>query len=63
VGGANTRAFARNTDLPVTQHDRETDAATVLDELLDAGPPVVVMGNTVDEFMREFEQAISARQK
>jgi hypothetical protein len=63
VGGANTRAFAENTELPVTRHDADTDAEGVLNDLLGAGVPVVVMGNTVDEFMREFEQAVSARER
>lgn len=63
VGGANTRAFAENTDLPVTRHDGDTPAETVLTDLLDVGDPVVIMGNTVDEFMREFEEAISTRSR
>jgi hypothetical protein len=63
VGGANTRAFAENTDLPVTRYETGTDAETVLADLLAVGPPVVIMGNTVDEFMREFEQAISAQEQ
>jgi hypothetical protein len=63
VGGANTRAFAENTDLPVTQHDDDTDADTVLTDLLAGTDPVVIMGNTVDEFMREFEQAVSTQKK
>ncbi len=63
VGGANTRAFAENTDLPVTQHDADTDADTVLTELLSGTEPVIIMGNTVDEFMREFEQEITTREK
>ena len=63
VGGANTRAFAENTELPVTRHDRETDAETVLTNLLAEGKPVVTMGNTVDEFMREFEEAVSTQEQ
>ncbi|MEF8978448.1 MAG: hypothetical protein V5A39_06225 [Haloarculaceae archaeon] len=41
VGGANTRAFAENTDLPITRYD----------------------GNTVDEFMRELEQAVRTQEQ
>ncbi len=63
VGGANTRAFAENTDLPVTQHDDDTDVDTVLTALLAGPEPVLIMGNTVDEFMREFEQAVSTREQ
>ena len=63
VGGANTRAFVENTELPVTQHDDDTDAGTVLTDLLTGNEPVVIMGNTVDEFMREFEQAVSTREQ
>ena len=63
VGGANTRAFAENTELPVTRHDRGTDAETVLTDLLAEGKPVVIMGNTVDEFMREFEEAVSTQEQ
>jgi hypothetical protein len=62
VGGANTRAFAENTDLPVTQHNEE-EAETVLNDLLESGDPVIIMGNTVDEFMREFEQTINTQEK
>jgi hypothetical protein len=62
VGGANTRAFAENTELPVTRHTDGADPEPVLDELLAVGDPVVIMGNTVEEFMREFEQAVRTRE-
>jgi uncharacterized protein YegP (UPF0339 family) len=63
VAGASTRAFARNTDLPVTRYEAEADAAAVLNDLLAVGQPIIVMGNTVDEFMRAFEAAITARRR
>ena len=63
VGGANTRAFAENTDLPVTRHEGGTEAEAVLNDLLAVGDPVVIMGNTVDEFMREFEQAVRTQEQ
>jgi hypothetical protein len=63
VGGANTRAFAENTDLPVTQHDNETGADTVLTNLLVAINPVVSMIHTVGEFMREFEEAVRTQER
>jgi hypothetical protein len=63
VGGANTRAFAENTDLPVTRHEGGAEAEAVLNDLLAVGDPVVIMGNTVDEFMREFEQAVRTQEQ
>ena len=63
VGGANTRAFAENTELPVTRHDNGNDAETVLTDLLAEGEPVVIMGNTVDEFMREFEEVVRTQEQ
>jgi hypothetical protein len=63
VGGANTRAFAENTELPVTRHDKGSDAETVLTDLLAEGEPVVIMGNTVDEFMREFEDVVRTQEQ
>lgn len=62
VGGANTGAFSRKTEVPVTQHDTtEKDAETVLDELLEEDQPVILMGNTVHEFMRDIEEEIINR--
>jgi hypothetical protein len=61
VGGANTRAFAANVDLPVTRHDAGADATDVLEVLLSEDQPVVLMGNTVDEFMRDMTSAIEDR--
>ena len=61
VGGANTRAFARSVSVPVTRHRRSDDAATVLEEMLAEDEPIILMGNTVDEFMRDMETAISER--
>ena len=63
VGGANTRAFAENTELPVTRHDKGSDAETVLTDLLAEGEPVVTMGNTVDEFMREFNEVVRTQKQ
>lgn len=61
VGGANTKAFARNVDVATTRYARTDDAGDVLDELLASGDPVMLMGNTVDEFMRDMEVAIADR--
>ena len=61
VGGRNTRPFARAVDVPATRHSHEADPGAVLDELFEAGHPVVLMGNTVDEFMREMERTVGER--
>lgn len=61
AGGAFTDVFAANVTVPVTQHDRDEDAGAVLDEMLTEGPPVLLMGNTVDDFMRDMETEISDR--
>ncbi|TQQ83123.1 Mur ligase [Halonotius terrestris] len=61
VGGADTGTFARNVDVSVTVHEDDEDAATVLKELLTADQPVMLMGNTVDAFMRAMEDAIADR--
>ncbi|WP_071391272.1 hypothetical protein [Haloprofundus marisrubri] len=61
VGGWNAETFARHVDVPCTTHDRDENAGAVLDEMLAEGDPVLLMGNTVDEFMREMEQEIITR--
>jgi hypothetical protein len=61
AGGAFTDVFAANVDVPVTTHDREADAGAVLDEMLAGDHPVMLMGNTVDEFMRDMDREISER--
>lgn len=45
----------------MTTHDRDEDAGEVLDEMLDEAYPVMLMGNTVDEFMRDMEAEMSER--
>ena len=61
AGGAFTDVFASKVDVPVVTHSREEDAGAVLEEMLAEEYPVVLMGNTVDEFMREMEAEISER--
>jgi hypothetical protein len=61
VGGANTSTFARSVDCPVTQHPEDADADYVLDQLLYTGYPVVIMGNTVADLMRETQDEIDDR--
>ena len=61
AGGAFTDVFAANVDVPVTTHSREEDAGAVLEDMLEEGDPVLLMGNTVDDFMRDMEAEISER--
>ena len=63
AGGAFTGIFASNVDVPVTEHDRDEDAGKVLDDMLEEGYPVLTMGNTVDDFMRDLENEIEDRGK
>ncbi|MFB6266023.1 MAG: Mur ligase [Halodesulfurarchaeum sp.] len=61
AGGAFTDVFAANVDVPVTTHSRDEDAGVVLDEMLAGDHPVMLMGNTVDDFMRDMEREIAER--
>ena len=61
VGGAFTDVFASNVDVPVTTHGRDENAGEVLEEMLAEDYPVMLMGNTVDDFMRDMEAEISER--
>jgi hypothetical protein len=63
AGGAFTGVFASNVDVPVTEHSRDEDAGDVLDDMLEEGYPVLTMGNTVDDFMRDLENEIVTRAK
>ncbi|WP_435126022.1 Mur ligase [Halobaculum sp. D14] len=63
AGGAFTGVFASNVDVPVIQHDRDEDAGAVLEDMLEEGYPVLTMGNTVDDFMRDLEDEIETRAK
>ncbi len=61
AGGAFTDVFADHVEVPVTTHDRDEDAGRVLDEMLAEEYPVLLMGNTVDEFMRDMDEEITER--
>lgn len=61
MGGRTTKAFARNIRAPIRQFRADADAGEVLDEMVRVGLPVILMGNTVDEFMRQMEIEISKR--
>ncbi|WP_440772326.1 Mur ligase family protein [Natronorubrum sp. DTA28] len=62
VAGAHADLFAKKTDLPVVVHDGDAEeAGDVLDDALADGWPVLVMGNTVAEFMRDLDDEIRRR--
>jgi hypothetical protein len=60
VAGAGSERFAERAPFPVVDTDGD-DAATALDAALDDGWPVLLMGNTVAEFMRDMEAAVDDR--
>lgn len=61
AGGDFTNVFAKNVDAPVTEYPADADPERVLDDLVATGLPIVLMGNTVAGFMREFEDEIEQR--
>jgi hypothetical protein len=61
VVGPTTDPFERNTTVPTTAHDPDADAGTVLDAALSTGRPVMPMGNTVADFMRDLDGEIERR--
>ncbi|WP_276272911.1 Mur ligase family protein [Haloarcula litorea] len=62
VVGDSQRLFDLNTPFPVRRHDTERESApAVLDDALAAGHPVLLMGNTVTEFMRDLQMTIDVR--
>ncbi|HII02707.1 TPA: hypothetical protein HA351_14025 [Methanosarcinaceae archaeon] len=61
LGGRNTAPFARNIKAPTREFKPGDDAGKVLDEMLAVGKPIILMGNTVDDFMRQMEVEISRR--
>jgi hypothetical protein len=61
VGGADARLFASYVDVPATRHGADEAAESVLGDLFAHGDPVLLMGNTVDEFMRELESEVAER--
>jgi len=63
LGGRNTSPFARHIKAPTKEFGNSEDAGKVLDEMLAVGKPVILMGNTVDDFMRQMEVEISRRIK
>jgi len=64
VGGAFTRVFARNTTPSTIEHDTtDRSAVEVLDQLIEEGLPILLMGNTVHPWMRELDAEIANRRK
>lgn len=62
VGGAFTRVFARNVTPSTVEHDTaHQSAAEVLDQLIEEGLPILLMGNTVHPWMRELDAEIANR--
>jgi len=61
VMGSDSSVFANETTCEVKEIDSDADPAAVLDQLLDDDRPVMIMGNTVDEFMRELDAEIDSR--
>jgi hypothetical protein len=62
VVGTDSTLFARRASFPVFEYDPdETDPDTVLDAALAADQPVVLMGNTVHEFMDQLQACIDER--
>jgi hypothetical protein len=61
VMGSDSTVFANETTCKVTEIGSDADPAAVLDRLLSHDRPVILMGNTVDEFMRELDAEIDSR--
>ena len=61
--GRGRKTFQRHASFPIVTHDEESETpAEVLDEALADGWPVVVMGNTVSEFLDGLAESIECRQ-
>lgn len=64
VGGAFTRVFAKNITPSTVEHDTaHRSAAEVLDRLIDEQLPILLMGNTVNQWMRELNAEIDQRRE
>jgi len=60
VVGQDAGLFARHASFPVVTHDEETEApGEVLAAALEDGWPVLVMGNTVSEFMQDLSRRLT----
>lgn len=54
-------AFTNAVDFPVIVHSDGEEPAAVLDAALSDGWPVILMGNTVPEFMQRMDEIVRAR--
>ncbi len=61
MAGPTIDAFARNIEAPVRKFSDTDDPSEALDQLIDAGLPIILMGNTVSPFMRKMELEIFRR--
>ncbi len=62
VIGRDAQLFGRHASFPVVTHDEGSETpAEVLDAALIDGWPVIVMGNTVPEFMQGLAATIENR--
>jgi len=61
IAGRTIAPFARNLKAPTRKFSTNDDVSMVLDEMEKVGIPIILMGNTVDEFMRQMEIEISKR--
>lgn len=62
VVGRDSGTFARHASFPVVIHDEADESPDqVLEEALADGWPVLLMGNTVPEFMQELGETINSR--
>lgn len=59
--GPETTLVAERLDVPTVEHTTDEDPAAVLDGALSDGPPVLLAGNTVVEFMDEMDAVIDER--
>lgn len=63
VMGQGSSVFASETDCHMAKFASDSEPSNVLQTLLQEGLPVMLMGNTVDEFMRDFEDEIQSLAK
>lgn len=61
IAGRTIDPFARNLKAPTRKFSTSDDVSMVLDEMEKIGLPIILMGNTVDDFMRQMEIEISKR--
>lgn len=63
VVGQDTELFALHATFPVVIHDESESPAAVLDDALADDWPLILMGNTVAEFMQDLAEIIANRER